>query len=90
MTKISYEEKDNKATVELYGNSSDIFRGICRIVANAKEKLELKKDAKESFEELLLKGIKSAEREKKVNELLEDKEDDVDALIKMLEKLLDD
>ena len=89
MVKISYEENKNKSTVQLHGTSWEVFRGICRIIVNAKEKIKIKDD--KSFEELLLEGIKTAEEEKKFSDMLKDKtEDELDSLLKLLESMLND
>ena len=82
-TIIKYECNNGKTTVEIKGDSQDVFKGLCRIIANIKAEIEIEGD--KSFDELLLEGVEVAEKEKKLNELKRETEDE---LIKMLKELV--
>ena len=86
MTKISYECDGKSATVEVKGNSQDIFKGLCRIAVACKQKMEIKDE--KTFEELLLKGMKIAETEKKLDDAMNGF--DLNELLDLLKELLND
>lgn len=93
MTEIRYVCKDRdeknieEATIELNGESNDLLRGLCRIAANLKKKLDLKDGI--TFEDALLEGIKIVETEKKLGDVMNKKDKKLDELLDLLEKLID-
>ena len=88
MTKINYEDDGKNTTIEVEGTSHDLFRAICRIAASLKKETKLTKDSS-TFEELLVKGIKTAEKEVELQELMKG-DKSLRELFDMLEKLLND
>ena len=88
MTKINYEDNGENTTIEVEGSSHDLFRAICRIAASLKKEMKLTEDGN-TFEELLVKGIKTAEKEAELQELING-DKDLSKLFNMLEKLLND
>lgn len=88
MTKISYELKENTVCVSLEGRGDELLKGVSRLAADLKRKLDLKEG---EFEKILLQGIKVAEMENKLNENFKgDELERLDELIGMLKDLLND
>lgn len=88
MAKINYSEDDKQAKIEMEGNSVDLLKAVSRIAAHLKAGIKMKNG--KTFEEVLLKGIKAAEAENAVKDLMDDKNSDVSKLVNLLEKLLND
>lgn len=86
MAKISYELKNDEINVSMEGNGNELFKGVCRLAVNLKNELDLKED---EFEKMLLKGIKMAEMESRLDDT-DDALDAIDKLLGMLKDLLDD
>lgn len=92
--KIICEVMDDGIRVELEGEAFKLFRGACTVVANLKSQLNYKEGTTdEDFYELLTEGIKNADRERKLQELMEKREsgeDVLNELLKTLKEALDD
>ena len=73
--KIIYEANDDEAKIEMSGESIGLFKAACRIVANLKKKIELKDGA--TFDEVFERGLKEAENELKMKEILKKDNPDI-------------
>lgn len=83
--KIVYEVKEDGTHVEMRGESFELFMAVCRLAAQVKETVEIKEGA--DFYDLLMKGIKNAERELKLVEVAKKKESGEDVLSDLLDML---
>lgn len=78
MTEIRYVCKDTdkkgvlETTLEVKGMSSDLLTGLARIAVRFKKDFELKDGV--TFEDALLESIKVAEREEKLNDIINKKD----------------
>lgn len=89
--KIVYEVKEDGTHIEMRGNSIDLFKGVCRLVANVKKNIELNEGV--DFNKMLIEGVENSERELKLQEVIqkhESGEDVLSELLDMLKEALDD
>jgi len=85
MAKINYESGEFYK-IDMNGNGAELFKGVCRIAAHLKGQL----GDVANFEDLLIKGIHTADKERKIAEELEGKEKVLDEILDLLKGLIND
>lgn len=83
--KIVYEVKEDGTHVEMRGESFELFMAVCRLAVQVKETVKIKDEA--DFYDLLIKGVKNADREFKLIEVAKKKESGEDVLSDLLDML---